>query len=175
MAEIQQGETRTSKGVRRSKKLSTKVDLTPMVDLGFLLITFFVFTTSLSTPMAMKLTLPSDDPVDYLPSTAAAGKTISLLLSGNNKIYYYNGDSTGNLHTTDYSAAGLRSVIVNKKALVQSRYGDAKEIIVLIKPTTGATYGNIVDALDEMLINQVARYVLMDANENETTLADNFR
>ena len=174
MAEIQQSETRTSKGVRRSKKLSTKVDLTPMVDLGFLLITFFVFTTSLSTPMVMKLTLPSDDPVD-IPSTAAAGKTISLLLSGNSKIYYYNGDSTGNIHVTDYSASGLRSVIVNKKALVQNKYGDAKETVVLIKPTTGATYGNIVDALDEMLINQVARYILMDATENETTLADNYR
>ena len=174
MAEIQQSETRTSKGVRRSKKRSTKVDLTPMVDLGFLLITFFVFTTSLSTPMVMKLTLPSDEPAD-IPTTAAAGKTISLLLSGNSKIYYYSGDSTGNMHITEYSAAGLRSVIVNKKALVQKRYGDADETIVLIKPTTGATYGNIVDALDEMQINQVARYVLMDATENETTLADNFR
>jgi len=79
------------------------------------------------------------------------------------------------LHATDYSAKGMRSVIVNKKVLVQNRYGDARETVVLIKPTTGATYGNIVDALDEMKINEVARYVLMDATENETALADNYR
>ena len=173
MAELQQGETRTSKGVRPSKKLSTKVDLTPMVDLGFLLITFFVFTTSLSTPMVMKLNLPDDLTKDS--SLIPVSKTISFLLSGNSKIYYYNGDSTGNLHATDYSALGLRSVIVNKKALVQNKYGDSKETVVLIKPTTGATYGNIVDALDEMQISQVARYVLMDATENEIALAEQYR
>ena len=89
MAELQQGETRTSKGVRPSKKLSTKVDLTPMVDLGFLLITFFVFTTSLSTPMVMKLSLPDDLTKDS--SLIPVSKTISFLLSGNSKIYYYNG------------------------------------------------------------------------------------
>ncbi|MEP7318765.1 MAG: biopolymer transporter ExbD [Panacibacter sp.] len=174
MAEIQQGVTHNTKGVRRSKKLSTKVDLTPMVDLGFLLITFFVFTTSLSTPMAMKLTLPDDSKVDD-PSITPAGKTISFLLAGNSKVYYYNGDSTGNLHETDYSSAGIRSVITNKKAVVQNRYGDAKETVVLIKPTISATYGNIVDALDEMQIGLVARYVLMDADESETAFMDQYR
>lgn len=172
MAEIQQ-QNSNGKGGGRRKKLSTKVDLTPMVDLGFLLITFFVFTTSLSHPTAMRLVLPADN-VDNAPQIAAS-KTISILLSAAGKIYYYNGDSTGNMRRTDYSAAGLRSVIVNKKAFVQSKFGDAKETVVLIKPTVDATYGNIIDALDEMQINMVTRYVLMDADENENTLMAQYK
>lgn len=94
MAEVQQQERRKKQGVRRSKKLSTKVDLTPMVDLGFLLITFFVFTTTISSPKVMKLTVPQDSPDS---TTTPANKTISLLLADSNKIYYYNGDSIGSM------------------------------------------------------------------------------
>ncbi len=166
MAEIQTNQATNKKNRRRSKKQSTKVDLTPMVDLGFLLITFFVFTTSLSRPTAMKLTLPNNDSKDSME--AAAGKTISLLLTGNDQIYYYNGDSIANIHSTNYSAAGIRTVIANKKAFVQKKYGNAGETIVLIKPTINAAYRNIVDALDEMQINMVTRYVLAEASENES-------
>src|SRR5215210_1832528 len=105
MAEVQQQERRKKQGVRRSKKLSTRVDLTPMVDLGFLLITFFVFTTTISSPKAMMLTLPKDSPDSTITE---ASKTISLLLSGSNKIYYYNGDSINNMYETNYSPVGLR-------------------------------------------------------------------
>ena len=100
----------------------------------------------------------------------AAGKTISLLLTGNGRIYYYDGDKAANMQETNYSAAGIRTVIENKKALVQKKYGNSKETIVLIKPTVEATYGNIVNALDEMQINLVANYVLTDATENEQAL-----
>ncbi|HRI22140.1 MAG TPA: hypothetical protein PLA68_14355, partial [Panacibacter sp.] len=105
-------------------------------------------------------------------TVTAAGKTISFLLGDADKIYYYNGDSTGNIHATDYSAAGLRSVITSKKAFVSSHYGNSNETVILIKPTKGSTYGNIVDALDEMQINMVTRYVLMDADENENTFIE---
>lgn len=143
-----------------------------MVDLGFLLITFFVFTTSLSRPTAMKLILPNDD-TSATPSTTAAGKTISILLAGGGKIYYYNGDSSLNMHTTDYSALGLRKVIAGKKAFVQDKYGNPNETVVLIKPTEKSTYGNMVDVLDEMQINRVSRYVLMDADERENIFIEN--
>src|SRR5437762_10722776 len=122
MAEVQQQERRKKQGVRRSKKLSTKVDLTPMVDLGFLLITFFVFTTTISDPKVMKLALPQNS-VDS--TTTPASKTISLLLAASNKIYYYNGDSINNMHETNYSPGGLRSVLLWKKAVVKKIFGDA--------------------------------------------------
>lgn len=164
MAEVQQHEPRKKQGVRCSKKLSTKVDLTPMVDLGFLLITFFVFTTTISEPKVMKLTVPADSSDR---SVTPSSKTISLLLAGSNKIFYYNGDSINSLHETNYSAEGLRSVLLNKRTIIENKFGDAKEFVVLIKPTAEATYENIVDALDEMLINDVPRYVLMDATKDE--------
>lgn len=164
MAEIQTSVTKKSKGVRRSKKLSIKVDLTPMVDLGFLLITFFVFTTSITRPTAMKLTIPTEGD----GAVTAAGKTISVLPGAENVIYYYYGDSISNMHKTNFSSNGLREVIRNKKIEVQQKYGDANETVLLIKPTDDASYSNVVDALDEMLINNVKRYVLMDVNDFET-------
>jgi hypothetical protein len=101
--------------------------------------------------------------------TTSATKTISLVLTSNNKIFYYNGDSLNNMHETNYSPEGLRNVLLNKKIFVKNNFRNAKETVVLIKPTKDASYKNIVDALDEMQINQISRYVLMDADKNETT------
>ena len=169
MAEIQPCETRKKKGVRRSKKLSTKVDLTPMVDLGFLLITFFVFTTSIAKPTAMKIIFPDDGD----DAVTQRGKTISILLADKNIVYYYNGDSINNMHVTDFSAKGLREIIRKKKAEVQQNYGDGNETVVLIKPTVKASYSNIIDALDEIKINTIQRYVLMDVVPDEISMLPN--
>ena len=166
MAEIQTSETRRRKGVRRCKKLSTKVDLTPMVDLGFLLITFFVFTTSITKPNAMNIIFPTDGE----GTVSAVSKTLNILLAAENVVYYYNGDSLNNMHTTNYSAHGLREVIRKKKREVQQRYKNGNETVVLIKPTEYASYSNVVDALDEININVIKRYVLMDASKEETAL-----
>ena len=164
MAEIQNKITGNTKGARRSKKLSTRVDLTPMVDLGFLLITFFVFTTSLNSPTAMRLTMPKDTKDS---SSVPAGKTISLLLGGNNTIYYYNGDSINHMHII-HSANEIRSVLQQKKLSVQKRYKDAGEMVVLIKPTKQTSYANIINTLDEMEINVIKRYAIMEATDLET-------
>jgi biopolymer transport protein ExbD len=166
MAEIQTAEPRKRKGIRRCKKLSTKVDLTPMVDLGFLLITFFVFTTSITKPAAMKIIFPDDGEGAKSP----VSKTLSVLLAAHNVVYYYNGDSVNNMYTTNYSTQGLRDVIRRKKQEVQQYYKDGNETVVLIKPTTEASYSNIVDALDEININVIKHYVLMDASNEETAL-----
>jgi biopolymer transport protein ExbD len=157
MAEIQQSESKR-RGVR-SKKLSTRVDLTPMVDLGFLLITFFIFTTALSKPAAMHLVLPADGP----PTTSGASKTLSLILDANNQIAYYKGTNLSAVKTTDFSANGIRTVLQKQKDLLPNR----NDLVVLIKPSDFSSYENIVAVLDEMQINQIRKYLIMDLTEAE--------
>ena len=101
------------RGVKKNKKLSTRVDLTPMVDLGFLLITFFIFTTTTSRPTAMKLFLP-DDTGD--PTLFKASAALTLLLGKDDIIYFYEGaltPSTTSLSTITFK--GIREIIINKK------------------------------------------------------------
>ncbi len=149
------------------KKSSPRVDLTPMVDLGFLLITFFVFTTSISEPVAMRLNVPTDDIND--PVQSGELKTLNLVLAGGDKLYYYNGNDSAHPKSTDYSATGLRAIIMAKKEQVRNAFGSDSGIVVLIKPTPQSSYKNTVDVLDEMLICNVKTHVLMDANQFENS------
>jgi biopolymer transport protein ExbD len=147
-------------GVKKSKKLSTRVDLTPMVDLGFLLITFFIFTTTMSQPTAMKLNLPKDtdkpDEQNKLKESAA----LTVMPSKANQVYYYEGLDPSKLQTSDFKK--IRDVILDKK-----RRTDPKDFMVIIKPTQDATYKNTVDMLDEMKIDDVKRYALVDITPDE--------
>jgi biopolymer transport protein ExbD len=161
MAEITQPSTTGKKRNTKCNKHSTRVDLTPMVDLGFLLITFFIFTTTLSDPKAMFLPLPDDKDM-HDPVTASEEKTLQLVLESPDRIRYFYGTDSAHAMTTDYAASGVRKVILDKMAQVAQKYKKQGEMIVLIRPTEGAVYGNLVDVLDEMLINNVKKYILLD-------------
>ena len=147
-------------GVKKAKKLSTRVDLTPMVDLGFLLITFFIFTTTMSQPTAMKLFLPKDtdkpDEQNKLKESAA----LTVMPAKNNQVYYYEGLDPTKIQTSNFKA--IRDVILDKK-----RRTDAKDFMVIIKPTQDATYKNTVDILDEMKIDDIHRFALVDITPDE--------
>ena len=149
-------------GVRKGKKLSTRVDLTPMVDLGFLLITFFIFTTTMSRPKALHLRLPADVPIDKRPP-AAASHVITLLLGKNDKVYYYEGDDPTKMQPSDFS--GIRTVLLDKK-----RRTDTTFFQVILKPSKDATYRNAVSVLDEMLIDDIKHYAFVDIDASEYTL-----
>src|SRR5688572_21540731 len=112
-------------GVKKAKKLSTRVDMTPMVDLGFLLITFFVFTTTMSSPTALDLNMPKDikDPKDQ--TKAKESGALTILLGKNNHVFYYEGqlkmDAAGNNFKTT-TLKKIRDVIINKKKTVRANY-----------------------------------------------------
>ncbi len=153
------GGHKKKRGVRRSKKLSTRVDLTPMVDLGFLLITFFIFTTEMTKPSVMRLILPKDEKETPVPQSAV----FTLLPAKNDLIYYYEGADPMQLKTANFHS--IRSIILNKK-----NHTDPKWFEVVLKPTKDANYKNAVDILDEMKIDAVPHYALVDITSDESNI-----
>lgn len=159
-------------GVKKSKKLSTRVDLTPMVDLGFLLITFFIFTTTMSQPTAMKLFLPKDTDKPEEQNKAKESGALTILLGKDNHVFYYEGilnteNASANFKSANFGSGddGIRNVILRKKLSTNE-----KDFVVVIKPSDECEYKNVVDILDEMSINVVKRYALVDISDVEVQL-----
>lgn len=153
-------------GVKKGKKMSTRVDLTPMVDLGFLLITFFIFTTTMSQPTAMKLNLPDDSATPEEQNKAKASGAFTILLGKNNNVFYYEGilqDNGANFKSSSFKQ--IRDELIRKK---QST--DTADLVVVIKPSDESNYKNVIDILDEMSINVIKRYALVDISPVEAQL-----
>ncbi len=199
----------------KQKKMNTRVDFTPMVDMMMLLITFFMLCTTLSKPQAMQLTMPSNDKnvQDEDKSAAKASHTITLILAGNNKIYHIDGlpnyEDPTCLKETTWGKDGIRKVLMSHvteegiapvaKIMVAKQKLDEKKIkynmvdsiyqkelselkngningekiptlTIIIKPLDTASYKNMVDALDEMQICSIGKYVIDKINENDEKL-----
>jgi biopolymer transport protein ExbD len=147
-------------GVKKSKKHSTRVDLTPMVDLGFLLITFFIFTTTVQQPTAMNLNMPKDTKNPEDNTKVKESGSLTLLLGKANVIYYYFANDPATMQTTNYK--NVRNIILKKK-----KSTPATDLFIIIKPDKDATYKNAVDILDEMDINDISRYAMVDPTADE--------
>lgn len=182
MAELNTGDGGGGKGGKvRSKKQNSKVDLTAMVDLAFLLITFFMLTTSLSKPQSMDLSLPDKDPIkDEIPVKVDENRTMTVMLGADNKMIYYMGLlATPKVGPKDiaYGKNGIRKVLLTQKKAVlaySAALGKPKNgIIVIIKPTKKSNYRNLVDILDEMAISGVETYAIVpEFSPEETKLID---
>ncbi|MBO9571369.1 MAG: biopolymer transporter ExbD [Chitinophagaceae bacterium] len=160
------GHHKKGPGVKKAKKLSTRVDLTPMVDLGFLLITFFIFTTTMSQPTAMKLILPKDTEKVEEQNKVKESGALTIMLGKDNVIYYYEGTLApdgSNFKTTNFRE--IRDVIIDKK-----KRTNPEDFVVVIKPSDQSIYKNTVDILDEMTINDVKRYAMVDLFDVEKQL-----
>lgn len=166
---------RKGRSFSRNKKQLLRIDMTPMVDLGFLLITFFVFTTTVSTPSATDLFMPKDDSTTP-PSPLPRSLALTLLLDDHNRIFYYHGDfddalKANEIFETSFSTyTGIGKIIRQKqKDLdVNENFEDGrKEMMMLIKPTSKAIYKNVVDALDEAMINDVRKYAIVEPDNKE--------
>ena len=171
MAELNTGDGGGKGKKVRSKKQNSKVDLTAMVDLAFLLITFFMLTTSLSKPKSMDLSLPDkekkDDP--KLDVKVDENRTMTVLLDANNKLKWYMGmlaTPIAGPKDIAYGKDGLRKELLSRKQSVLA-YSTAKGkpndgIIVIIKPSKKSNYKNLVDILDEMAISGVETYAIVN-------------
>ncbi|MEJ7611104.1 MAG: biopolymer transporter ExbD [Ferruginibacter sp.] len=150
----------SSEKIRRpgqSSKKSTRVDLTPMVDLGFLLITFFVFTSALSIPTAMKIITPNDKD-SSVNDPICESCAITLIPSANDKLYYYEGSGKDAVYlTTDYSPSGLRALLMRKKIEAAALGRDA---VLIIKPDNSSVFKNVINIIDESNIVMYKKYYL---------------
>ena len=158
-------------GVSRPKKNNPKTDMTPMVDLGFLLISFFVMTTELSKSRVAPLSMPKEGTETFLANSNA----LTVLLAGSDNVYYYHGNwqeavaANKVLKTSLYSSDGLRKVIIEKRQWLDAH--DSKEgrngLMMLIKSTEETSYSNVIDVLDETMINDVRKYALVKMEAEE--------
>nr|WP_315221511.1 biopolymer transporter ExbD [uncultured Flavobacterium sp.] len=182
MAELNTGDGGGGKGGKvRSKKQNSKVDLTAMVDLAFLLITFFMLTTTLSKPQSMDLSLPDKDPKDDAPPVKVdENRTMTVMLGADNKMVYYMGllaTPIAGPKEIAYGKDGIRKELLSRKKSVlaySAALGKPKNgIIVIIKPTKKSNYRNLVDILDEMAISGVDTYAIVpEFTPEETKLID---
>ena len=166
MAEVFEHDNEHKACAGKTKKTSLRVDLTPMVDLGFLLISFFIFTTTLSQPTVMKLAIP-DDSNNTPPMVAEEDKTLNIILGAHHQPYLYNGLQVNNIKNIGYNITAIPEAILKKKNEIRNYYGNDSGMIVLIKPTKGSTYADVVNTLDEMIICNVKTYILVDVNASE--------
>lgn len=206
MASVDTGGGEQKKGKPQQKTL--RVDFTPMVDMLMLLITFFMFCTTLAKPQVMDIVMPSDDKTlkEEEKDQVKASKAITVLLGADDKVYYYTGQITTEsysdyttLKETDFSAKGVRSVLLSRNAdavrkmqeLKEKKANDkrmteedfkkqANEIkndkeaqVVIIKATEKAKYENLVDILDEMQICSIGKYAIVDITIGDKFLIEN--
>lgn len=190
MSEIAQEGGSQKKG--KPKKLSTRIDFTPMVDLGFLLITFFMLATTLIKPQTMEIAMPSKDKVSEEEQTKVkASRAVTILLGKDNAVMYYEGTRENDvdpvLTKTDFSPTGIRKFLVQKnyeinvkirdlkqelatKKITEAQFNKQKDElmadksapIVLIKATDESSYRDLIDILDEMAICNIGRYAIVD-------------
>ena len=204
MAEIQENNSGKGKeGKGKQKKMTIRVDFTPMVDMNMLLITFFMLCTSLSKPQTMEISMPTKDTQEDMQTKVAASRAITLLLGEDDKVYYYLGEPNyqdyTSLKETTYTPDGLRAVLLARNANVVARINELKkkkldgeiteeefktqstEIkkdenapVVSIKGTDESTYKNLIDALDEMQICNIGKYVITDIADADRFLMKNY-
>lgn len=186
MAELNTGGGGGKKGGKvRSKKSNPGVDLTAMVDLAFLLITFFILTTTLSKPQSMNLSLPDNDKPDVTetPPEVPAWRTLTVVLGKNDKLVYYIG-LTDKPYTEDgidgkpklenYGGKGIRKAILAHNKYVMEHVNDPEKegLTVLIKASKSANYKNVVDILDEMAIIKPRSYSIVDVTEGDLKMLE---
>lgn len=164
------GPRRPRAGVKRAAHHAPRTDMTPMVDLAFLLITFFVMTAQMQEPTVMSLAMPKDGPSQPVGAT----ESITVLLSGENELYYYEGITgealpAGKIQPLPGGVKELRDILIRKQRALDDFKGRDR-LMVLVKPTVSSKYRLLIDALDELKITGVSRFAVIDPDEREVAM-----
>jgi biopolymer transport protein ExbD len=168
MAELDTSGGGKKGGKIRSKKASTRIDLTAMVDLAFLLITFFIMTTTLAKPKAMDMFMPDKSKKDVqlpVPET----RTMTVWLGANDKIEWFIGAPGKSApHVDNFGKDGIRKTLIEENKKIEATHaGPDNDMIVLIKPSDKSKYKNFVNMLDEINIAGIKRYGVVDITPAE--------
>lgn len=168
--DITQPTGRQKPGVRKMTKSALRIDMTPMVDLGFLLISFFVIVSELQQPTSMPVIMPKDS--DGPPNEVGDSYALTVLLNGN-KNYYYMGsfeNAVTKRQIINTNLATLRQVILQKQSQLDDtlKFKEGRKgLMLLVKPTEEASYKSVVDVLDECTITGVKKYALVNPENDE--------
>ena len=154
----------------RCKVHAPRIDLTPMVDLGFLLITFFMFTTTLAQNKVLPLTMPTKEPTKE-PTVFREESTLTLIPASDHKLCYYEGAFKGKEALKKSDMSKVIAIVLDKKARVAalppSLSAQAHKLHVLIKASDDSRYDDLVKAIDAMLITDVGAYMIVDLTADE--------
>lgn len=170
MAELDtSGGGKKGDGKVRTKKKSTRVDLTAMVDLAFLLITFFILTTTLQKPKAMDLVMPDKTEKNDTNLPVGESRTMTILLGSDNKLEWFIGTPEKPLTApTVESYRNLRKTLIDKSKEILQNTG--KDMMVIIKPSEKSNYNNLVTVMDELNITQNKNRAIVDITPAEIEL-----
>jgi biopolymer transport protein ExbD len=150
--------------IQTKGKSAPHVDMTPMVDLGFLLITFFMLSSSFMKAKSIPMLSPAvGEPMD-----AKCSKTITLMLDANDKIKYYVCPESTEPDSTDFSKEGIRKVLIQRKKEMQTQWGDVP-LTVIVKPQTTSKYKRLIDVIDEINIVKV-QFVMGKVDRADSTI-----
>lgn len=196
MAEIQQT-SGSGHGRTRQKKAHLRVDFTPMVDMNMLLITFFMLATTMSKPQTMKITMPTNEGEK---TAVPKSKAVTVYLGKDHKVFYFTGEpdlkKPNYLTETNFSTIGLRKILLDKNTEIVSQINELKQMkanlkiskdkyekevsklkenapIVMIKPLNNSTYVDMVNALDEILITNIGKYMIAKLDDNDLKMLKN--
>lgn len=155
--------------INTGKKGAPFVDMTPMVDLGFLLITFFMLTTTFSKPQAMEVNMPdkSEEQKEEEKMAVKESNALTILIGKNDDLFWYQGLNDPELVKTDYSESGIRKTLLSKKREI------GKDMFILIKAMDQSKYVHMVDMLDEMAICTIPTYAIVDISDADLALIRN--
>ncbi|HET9486825.1 MAG TPA: biopolymer transporter ExbD [Chryseosolibacter sp.] len=162
MAEINQASGQKSDGKVRAKKQSTRIDMTPMVDLAFLLLTFFILTTTFKKMRALEVRMPDRIEYPHQAPPIPEGNVLNLVLAKDNKIYWWIGLDPP-VRVTNYSSGGVRKILLQESS-------PNPKLMVLIKAMDESRFQNLVDILDEMDITRMKRFAVVDFSEGDKSI-----